>query len=207
MCGFGGGGGGDNGEARAAQARRENAIIDGMNGINNAFRQYDDNFYRGYEARYADMARPDLDRQQRDARQDVLFGLSRSGQTKGSAASKAYGDVADTRARADLQVGSQAREASSAMRNDVENQRASLVAQLNASANAGGVSSDARNAAISVNRPPVYSPISNVFSELTNQFAINEQARRNGNQGWGWGVTSQAVDPIRGSRGSVVNLA
>lgn len=206
MCGFGAEGGGGSGESRAAQARRENAIVDGMNGINAAFSPYNDSYFKDFEGKYVDQARPDLDKQERAARQDVLFGLARAGQTKGSTAAKAYGDVADTRARTDLQVGSQAREASSNLRNDIENTRSSLVSQLNATADAGSAASNARNAAITVNRPPVYSPISNAFSELTNQFAINEQARRNGQPGWGFGFTPQGADPIRGSRGSVVNV-
>ena len=68
---------------------------------------------------------------------ECAAGLARQGQTKGSAAAGAYGDVADTRARTELQVADQARTASAELRNDVENQRASLVQQLNATADAG----------------------------------------------------------------------
>lgn len=206
MCGVGGGGGGSGSEdARAAQARRENAIHDGMAGIDDAFKGYDDAYYKDYEGKYSAMARPDIDKQERNARQDVLFGLARAGQTKGSAAAKAYGDVADTRARTDLQVADQARTASAGLRNDVENARGNLVNQLNASADAGAAAASARNQATLLTRPPTYSPITNAFSEVTNQIAMNEQARRDGNPGWGWGLTGVS-DPIKGSRGSITNI-
>jgi hypothetical protein len=203
MC-FPQGGGSGSDAARQAQAQRENAINAGMGGINSAFAPYNDAYFKNYEGQYVDMARPDIDRQERNARQDVLFGLARQGQTKGSAAAKAYGDIANTRANTDLQVADQARTASSGLRNDVENMRGNLVNQLNATADAGSAAAEARNQAQILTRPPTYSPISNAFSEITNQFAINEQARRAGNPGWGWGFTS--VDPIKGSRSSVSNV-
>jgi len=204
MCGFSGGGSGGS-DARQAQQQRENAINAGMGAINSAFEPYNDAYYKDYETKYTDMARPDIAKQERDARQNVLFGLARAGQTRGSAAAKAYGDVADTRARTDLQVADQARTASSGLRNDVENARSNLVGQLNASADVGSAAANARNQAALLTRPPTYSPISNAFAEATNQLAMNEQARRDGNPGWGWGFTGVS-DPIKGSRGSITNI-
>jgi hypothetical protein len=177
-----------------------------MNNINQAFGGYNDAYYKDFENKYLDMAKPDIDRQEKLAREKVLFGLARTGQTKGSAAARAYGDVADTRAQADLQAADQARTASNGLRNDVENQRTALVQQLNASADAASAGANARNSAASLTRPPTYSPISNIFSGITDQFAMNEQARRLGNPGWGFGITPVGGDPIRGSRGSVTQV-
>lgn len=206
MCLFGSGGGAGSDEARQAQQQRENNIRNGMGQVNAAFAPYNDDYYKNYESQIVDQSRPDLAKQERDAREKATFGLARQGQTKGSAASKAYGDVADTRARTDLQVADQARTSSAGLRNDVENARGNLVGQLNATADAGSAAANARNSAAVLSRPPTYSPISNAFSELTNQFAINEQARRMGNPGWGFGV-SPVVDPIRGSSKSVSQVA
>ena len=176
-----------------------------MHDINHIFEPYNDAYYKNYEDNYIAQSRPDLDKQQKDANQDVLFGLARTGNTKSSVAAKAYGDVRDQRARTDLQVADQARAASGDLRNNVEGTRNSLVAQLNATANDQAATDAARSQAISMSRPPIYSPITNAFAEITNQFAMNEQARRAGNPGWGFGLTT--VDPIKGSRSSVREVA
>lgn len=206
MCFFGGGGG-DNGAsaARAAENARQSRISQGMSDINDAFSPYNDAYYKNYEQQYVDQSRPDLDKQQKRANEDVLFGLARTGNTKASAAAKSYSDVVDQRAKTDLQVADQARGASADQRNQVEMTRSNLISQLNATANAGAAADAARNEAIVLNRTPTYSPLSNAFAEVTNQFALNEQARRGGAPGWGFGLTT--TDPILGSRSSVQNVA
>jgi len=204
MCMFGGGGGSSD-AARRNEEQCQARISQGMSGIDSAFAPFNDEYYKDYENKYLAMAKPDLDKQQVDANEDVLFGLARTGKTKSSSAAKAYGDVVDTRVRSDLQVADAARGASGDQRNQIEATRSNLVSQLNATSNAQSAADAARTQAVVLNRVPTYSPISNAFSEVTNQFAINEQNRRNGSPGWGWGITTPS-DPIRGSRGSVTTV-
>lgn len=204
MCGFGGGGGNNAAadQQRQDEQNRQTAINNGMGQIDNAFAPFNDDYYKQFERTYSAQARPDLDKQQKDANQEALFGLARAGLTKSGAAAKVYGDIADTRARGDLQVADDARTASAEQRGQVEQQRNSLVGQLNATANANAAGQAANNQAILMSKPPTYSPITNLFSEITGHWALNEQARRNGSEGWGWGLEPVA-DPVRGSRGSV----
>lgn len=204
MC-FVNGGSGQSQAARNDDFARRTRIDTGMFQIDKAFEPYNDAYYRDYEKKYIDASRPDLDKQQRDANEDVLFGLARSGNTKSSIAAKSYGDVVDKRAQTDLQVADAARGASADQRSSIEATRANLVNQLNSTANDVAAANAARTEAMIANRAPVYSPITNAFSEITNQFAMNEMQRRAGNPGWGFGVTP--VDPIKGSRSSVREVA
>lgn len=204
MCMFGGGGGSSDAARRNEEARQQR-INQGMGQIDSAFAPFNDEYYKDYENKYLAMAKPDLDKQQANANEDVLFGLARTGKTKSSSAAKAYGDVVDTRVRSDLQVADAARDTSSNQRNQIEATRSNLVSQLNATSNAQSAADGARTQALIMNRVPTYSPVTNAFSEVTNQFAINEQNRRNGSPGWGWGITTPS-DPIRGSRGSVTTV-
>lgn len=204
MCMFGGGGGSSDAARRNEEARQQR-INQGMGQIDSAFAPFNDEYYKDYENKYLAMAKPDLDKQQVDANEDVLFGLARTGKTKSSSAAKAYGDVVDTRVRSDLQVADAARDTSSNQRSQIEGARSNLVSQLNATSNAQSAADGARTQALVMNRVPTYSPITNAFSEVTNQFAMNEQNRRIGNPGWGWGITTPS-DPIRGSRGSVMTV-
>lgn len=206
MCFFGGGGGGAADSARRAEEQRQGRINAGMGQINDTFAPFNDAYYRDFENKYIAQAKPDLDKQQVDANESVLFGLARGGKTKSSSAAKAYGDVVDTRARSDLQVADQARGASGEQRNQVEATRSNLVNQLNATADGSAAADASRQQAMLINRVPTYSPVSNAFSEVTNQFAMNEMNRRAGNPGWGFGLTSVA-DPIKGSTQSVRNVA
>jgi hypothetical protein len=201
-----GGGGGSGDAARIAEQQRQSRINDGMGQIDSAFSPFNDEYYKDYENKYLAMAKPDLDKQQADANENVLFGLARTGKTKSSSAAKAYGDVVDTRVRSDLTVADNARDTSNNQRTQIEGTRSNLVSQLNATSNAQSAADGARTQALLLNRVPTYSPVTNAFSEVTNQFAINEQNRRNGSQGWGWGLTTPS-DPIRGSRGSVQQVA
>lgn len=205
MC-FGGGGGGSSQQARNDDFARRTRIDTGMYQIDQAFKPYDDGYFKDYEQKYIAQSRPDLDRQQKDANEDVLFGLARTGNTKSSIAAKSYGDVRDKRAQTDLQVADQARAASGEERAGIEATRANLVNQLNATANDVAAANAARTEAMTATRAPIYSPITNAFSEITNQFAMNEQQRRAGNPGWGFGL-SPVSDPIRGSAKSVKEVA
>lgn len=204
MCGFGGDGGGAADQQRQQEQERQQAINNGMGQIDAAFAPFNDDYYKQFERSYVAQAQPDLNKQHKDANQEALFSLARQGLTKSGAAATVYGNIADTRARGDLQVADDARAASADQRSQVEQQRGALVGQLNATQNANAAGQAANNQAILMSRPPTYSPVTNLFSEITGQFAQNEMARRNGEPGWGWGLT--AADPVKGARGSVREL-
>ncbi len=206
MCVFGpSGGGGGSQAARDQEFARQSRINAGMHQIDSAFQPYNDAYYKDYESKYIAASRPDLDKQQKEANEDVLFGLARTGNTRSSIAAKSYGDVVDKRAQTDLQVADAARGASAEVRGGIEATRSNLVNQLNSTANDTAAANAARAEALTANRAPIYSPITNAFGEITNQFAMSEQNRRAGNPGWGFGIAS--VDPIKGSRSSVREVA
>ena len=201
MCGFAGGGSGSQ-AASQNEMQRQQSINNGMGQIDAAFAPFNDAYYKDFESKYVAQAQPDLNRQQKDANQEALFSLARQGLTKSGAAAKVYGDITDQRARGDLQVSSDARGASADQRGQVEQQRGSLVSQLNATSNANAAGQAASNQAQLLTRPPTYSPVTNLFSEITGQLAMNEQMRRAGYPGLGFGITPVA-DPVRGSPKSV----
>jgi hypothetical protein len=169
---------------------RKNRVSQGMNSINAAFSGFDDDYYADFEKKNLDMARPNIAMQAREANDKTMFSLARSGNLGGSTAAKQYGDVATRNDQALLQASDSARAASSGLRRDVEGQRDNLIGQLNMSADSGAAANAAATSAATLTRPPTYSPITNIFADVTGQVAQNEQARRLGQPGWGFGFST-----------------
>ena len=191
MCwASGGGGAGD--AARQQEQQRQASIQSGMASINNTFSKFDDNYYADFEKKHLNLATPDIAKQKVEANNQTLYGLARSGNLDSSAAAKMYGDVATRNNQAVQNATNNAHGAAQGLRGDVEAERSNLASQLNATADASAAANEAATQAQIMTRPPTYSPITNIFSDLTGQIAANEQARRAGMPGWGWSLTSPA---------------
>ena len=200
------GDGGASAQSRAADAQRQSNIYYGMQNIDSAFSKFDDPYYADFEKKNLDLALPDIAKQKVDANNQTLYGLARSGNLDSTTAAKQYGDVETRNNQAIQNATDTAHSAAQSLRGDVENERSSLVSQLQASADSGAAGSEATSQAALLTRPPTYSPITNIFSDLTGQIAANEQARRLGAPGWGFGISSGASSPF-GNTKSVVNQA
>lgn len=181
---------------------RQGRIQQGMGAIDKTFSKFDDNYFNDYFNKEMGMATPNITKQFTDANEQTLFGLARDGNLQSSAAGKLYGNVADRKNDALLNASSTASSSKNALRSEISGERGQLVNQLNATADPGAAASGAISSAAASSRPPTYSPITNIFSDLTSQFAANEQARALGMPGYGFGFTPQ-YSPTTGSPKSV----
>lgn len=177
MCfGSGGGGGGAAEEAaRAKEAERLANVKAGTEAIDRQFLPFDDAFFAKTRDAYKAYATPQLDRQVADAGQQLEFGLSRAGLGKSTVAAKQRGDF-------DFDVGTQrqsiadrAEEASNAQRSNVATARQSIVGQLNADANAGAAASNASARAAVLTQQPTFSPIGELFGNVTKNLSLSAQ--------------------------------
>jgi hypothetical protein len=168
-----------------------------MANIDREFGKFDEPYYADFEKKNVDMARPNIDFQTKEAQNQTLYGLARSGNLSSSTAGKQYADVENRRDQALQQASDQAHSTTAGLRSDVENERGSLVNNLNSTGDAAMAANDATNQAALLTRPPTYSPITGIFADITGQLAANEQARRAGLPGWGFGLTPQGT-PNRG---------
>jgi hypothetical protein len=186
-------GGGDNGSAaaRAQEEQRQAQINQGMDSIDKTFAPFNDQYYADFEKKNLALATPDIAKQKQDATNQTLYGLARSGNLDSSTAAKQYGDIENRNTQAIQQASDTAHNAAQGLRSDVEAERSNLTSQLNASADAGAAANEAATQAKILTRPPTYSPVTNIFSDLTGQIAANEQARIQGYPGWGFGIHAQ----------------
>lgn len=192
MCLPSGGGNGSD-QARQQEQQRQNAIRSGMGQIDDAFSGFNDAYYADFEKKNLDMAKPNIAKQAVEANDKTLFSLARSGNLGASTAGKQYAAVEDRNQQALLQASDTARAAATGLRSDVEGERSNLVSQLQSTADAGAAANSATSQAAILSRPPTYSPVTNIFADVTGQLASNEQARRLGQPGYGFGLTSTGV--------------
>lgn len=174
-----GGGGGDDGsaEARRREQQREARIRSGMGAINTNFQAFDDNFFNKRRDDYVAYATPQLNEQYDDALTRLTAALSRSGALQSSEGAKRQGKL-----QRDFQIQRQGlvdkgTELSSQARNDLENARSSLVTDLYATADPAAAAAGAQARAKIASQTPGYTPLGQLFQDITSGFADWAEAR------------------------------
>jgi hypothetical protein len=153
--------------ATAAEAARQDQIRQGQASIDSAFSGFDQGFYDKISKAYTDYQQPSFDRQAADAKSNLEYGLERAGIENSSAAAKQKGDLLfDTQSQQQA-LTDQATQAATTQRQQVENARSSVEAQLSADANAGVASSASSARAAQLAMMPAFSPIGTLFSNVT----------------------------------------
>lgn len=171
MCLSSGGGDGGAAAAQKAEEERKANIATGQASIDDQFKKFDDPYYAKQHQAYLDFAQPQVDRQSKEAEQQLGFGLVRQGIQSSTAAAKAQADLGYQIGTANQGVEDQATAAEGTARSQVENARSSLVAQLNADANAGAAATGSAARAATLSLQPTFSPIGTLFSNVTGNLA------------------------------------
>lgn len=174
-----GGGGGDDGsaEARQREQQREARIRQGMFAIDNNFKAFDDNFFNKRRDDYVAYATPQLNEQYDDALTRLTAALSRSGALQSSEGIKRQGKLAR-----DFQLQRQGlvdkgTELATSARGDLENARSSLVTDLYATADPAAAAAGAQARAKIASQAPGYTPLGQLFQDITAGFADWAEAR------------------------------
>ena len=160
--------------AREAEEARQARVREGTAAINDTFGQFDDNYFSGIEKSFIDYARPQIDNQFNDAREQLTFALARNGTLDSSMRGE---NTADLQRDYDLQLQDatdQARGFASEARNNVERARAELITNLQVTGDATGAANAARNRASALATPPSYSPLGQLFTDFTS--GLSQQA-------------------------------
>ena len=126
---------------------------------------FDTNFYDQRRQAYIDNYAPQLADQFSKARSDMAFALARAGLGRSSVAADQNARLQAANAVQSATIASQAESDVSSLRNRVEDQRANLVTQLNASADPGGTANLALARTQSLAAEPVtYNALGDVFT-------------------------------------------
>lgn len=174
-----GAGGGDDGskEARKREEQRQARIRQGMGVINQNFSAFNDDFYNKRRDAYVAYATPQLNEQYDDALTKLTAALSRSGALQSSEGAKRYAKLSKDFSLQRQGLVDKGVDQATQARSDLENARTSLVNDLYATAdpNAAAAASAAR--AKIASQTPGFSPLGQVFQDITQGFADWAEAR------------------------------
>lgn len=163
---------------------------------------FDDAFYNQRRQAYIDHYVPQLTDQFAKARNDMAFALARAGLTRSSVAADQGARLQEANAVQSATVANQAEGQVSDLRNKVEDNRANLVSQLQASADPGGTANLALARTQSLaSEPLTYSPLGDVFAGLSSGIGNFVQGARQASllQRYGIPGAASAVSPGAGS--------
>lgn len=166
MCG-GGGGGGYAEQARADELARQERIRGGMTRIDNSFKGFDDAFYKSRQDAYLNYANPQLQDQYKQQQNSLAYNLARSGLTASSEAARNAGELQRQYNLGRSTIAGEAQNQSNQARQQVEQNRAELVNQLNATGDAQQAANASLTRANMLTQQPGFSPLGQIFQNTT----------------------------------------
>jgi hypothetical protein len=171
-------------ELRRQEEERQKRIRAGKARIDDIFSQFGDDFYSGARSAYSDFYLPQVDDQFKNAREQLIFRLSGTGNLGSSAGAGKIADLFRLRNQHRSRIGDEALAYEQSLRGDVESARADLISQLSATADpeAAAASASARAQALSAPRP--FSPLGDLFAQFTQNLANSIAAQGAGFRGW-----------------------
>lgn len=152
---------------RREEARRER-IETGKQRIDDAFSVFSPEYFQGVSKDYQGYYNTQVDDQFDDARQGLKYNLARAGIQDSTAANKTFGKLTDAYSDRRREVADKALEASNNIRSQVEQNKNQLYSQNTASANPSLAAISAVGTAGSLQSPPAFSPLGDLFSGLVN---------------------------------------
>lgn len=174
MCLGGGGGDGGAGAARKAEEERQRNITEGTQKINEQFGAFTPEYYQKQAEAYQGYAKPSLEQQYQDARQNLIYTLSRSGLLNSSTAADRIRRLEEEKARFGTDVTSRGQEYARRGQADVEDSRSRLISQLTATNDPAAAISSAQREAQRLTQPPSFDPVGNFIfnaAQGLNQYA------------------------------------
>lgn len=166
MC-FGGGGDSRIAEAsRSDEVARQERIRSGMGAIDQAFSGFGDEFYNKRAADYSAYALPDVERQAKAQRENLIYALARTGNLDSSAAARRSGELTQEENAARINVANTGIDQSNQLRSQVENARSGVVAELNATGDSTAASNATMRSIQNLNQPVGFSPMGNLFASF-----------------------------------------
>jgi len=180
-------------EARKREQQRQAKIEKGRNKIDKQFNQFDDDYYGGLKEDYTGYYMPKIEDQYKDAHEQTVYGLSRSGNLNSSAGAERMGELEEAYAKQRANYEDKALGFVNDARGRVQDTRQNLYQQLEASANPAAAAQAANARASQLSQPPQFSPIGQLFGQFLNSGAMAVDAEKKGYQGAGLGMSASKL--------------
>lgn len=206
MCipGLFGGGGGDRAAEKLQQQQADQATADakakaeklrtGMAGIDNAFGGFNEDYFSGLAKNYTDYATPQLKDQYDEAKKNIVYSLARKGNLASTTAGDQYALLDKENARNLTGISSTAGDYANSARRDVAANKNEVIGQLNSTYDADSSVNDALSRSRMLATPPSFSPLGNLFTNISALAAQNRLASDGRDQGGG-GARTYGINP------------
>jgi hypothetical protein len=169
----------DEAAAEALLNQKQANLTTNTNNINNSFDStFTPDFYSNYAKQLMSYWQPDLDQQHTDAQHQLNYTFADAQPGGGSAASDAFGRLQKAYDTAELQANDNSQSQANQLRSNVEGQRSALLSSVSGDTDPGAAVAQTQRTIGSIPLAPAYSPLGDVFSNLTGQFATAVQAAR-----------------------------
>lgn len=171
-----GGNPGDGGAAATEKVREQN-IREGISAVDQNFQQFNAPFYNQRSTDYLNYAAPQEASQLQEARSSLSNSLARRGLLNSGAAVQAAESLNKYAGQKTREMSDAATGAANDLQNQVENQRASLYSQVEASADPAEAANLATSSAAMLKRPTDFGPLGQMFSDWTSAYRANQVAQ------------------------------
>lgn len=168
---------------RDQENERQQNIRRGTGKIDAAFSGFGDDFYKQRESDYKDFYMPQVEKQGKDAQDQLTYSLARGGNLDSSTGNKQAADLTQKVNDARGAVAEGAFGAGQQARSDVEGNRGDLIQMLQGGGNLANAANTAQARALALTKPPPYSPLTDLFANYTGQLANSAQLQAMGYPG------------------------
>lgn len=165
------------GDQASAIAAQQKADLDtGLNQVNQAFSGFTPSYYNKVQQDYTNFAQPQLMTQYASNKKQVQGDLASKGLLKSSAAQELTGGLDKELATQERGVADAGLSQAQQFQQQVEQQKNTLVNQLQASSDPLAIAQGALSQASSIQAPSLFAPVGNFFSNWSNQYAASKAA-------------------------------
>lgn len=176
MCFGGGGGDGGAAQARADENARQARIKEGVGNINQKFDKFDDGFFKGRGQAYTNFATPQVNDQYKQVSDQLAFSLARTGLDQSSEKARQGGVLMRDNALARQTLAEGANTEATKARQAVEDQRNSLISQVNMTADPEMAAQNALRSAGIMEQQQAFNPVANLFANTTGMLGAAQNA-------------------------------
>ena len=163
-------------QARQQQIQQEGKLKTGTAAINKAYAGFDDAFYKQRALDYNKYAAPEFARQYQQNRNQMIYGLADRGSLVSGAAQEQANALARARNQEQQNIADTGVAQANALRQSIEQQRASLVSQLAATGDPAQTTQQALSTAASFSAPSTFQPLGQLFGNFANTYLARQYA-------------------------------
>jgi hypothetical protein len=166
--------------ARQQEQERQDRINAGKAKIDQSFSIFTPDYFDQFKTDYLNNYNPQVDEQFEDARKGLRYNLARAGTQDSTAGQKAFGDLTEDYGDRRREIASKALEATNNIRSQVEQNKSELYSQNVAAADPSLAAITAAGRAGSLQSPPSFSPLADLFAGATNAGAAYYYGQQKG---------------------------